>query len=205
MPDFDVRYGTSDKPVDWRAFSDDSEDDDALLPETPASVVEMLGFDPLDLEKVQATDSNGHVNEVHHVHGLACIIETPKGDVRHGKDFVVEMPAHYGYIDGFDGADGDSIDCYVGPDPEASTVYVVDQSVLDGEGFDEHKCCLGFPSKGAALATYMKGHHRAEDIFMDIMPLRVKDFKRWLAKADKNLPAAETAGKAGCLVNGRWF
>lgn len=48
MPDFDVRYGDSDKQPDWRHFEDPGADDDEPLEKTPASVIEMLGFDPLD-------------------------------------------------------------------------------------------------------------------------------------------------------------
>jgi len=45
---FDSRCG-SGAPVDWRkADKDTTPDDDAQLPVTPRSVVEMLGFDPLD-------------------------------------------------------------------------------------------------------------------------------------------------------------
>ena len=37
---------------------------------------------------------------------------------------------------GFNGADGDSIDCYIGLSSESSNVYVVDQYDLDGKEFD---------------------------------------------------------------------
>jgi hypothetical protein len=46
----EVHYGTADKPIDWRQFEDDTPDDDEELAETPASVVKILGFDPLDEE-----------------------------------------------------------------------------------------------------------------------------------------------------------
>ena len=49
----DVHFGdTVDKPLDWRAeeFDDDTSDDDEELPETPADVVALLGFDPLEEE-----------------------------------------------------------------------------------------------------------------------------------------------------------
>jgi hypothetical protein len=42
----DVYFGSPDKPVDWE--EDDTPDDDEELSETPADVVELLGFDPLD-------------------------------------------------------------------------------------------------------------------------------------------------------------
>ena len=53
----DVHFGEVDKPLpDWRADVPDDEDesddvDDELLSETPEDVIEMLGFDPLELEE----------------------------------------------------------------------------------------------------------------------------------------------------------
>ncbi|RYF15943.1 MAG: hypothetical protein EOO77_12880 [Oxalobacteraceae bacterium] len=42
----DIHFGPVDAPpVDWRAH-DEPDPDDEELPETPASVVMMLGFDP---------------------------------------------------------------------------------------------------------------------------------------------------------------
>ena len=53
---FDSRCG-SGAPVDWRKIDKDTTpDDDAQLPVTPRSVVEMLGFDPLD-EATSAADA----------------------------------------------------------------------------------------------------------------------------------------------------
>ena len=47
---FDVYFGSvKEAPLDWRSLPDDSPDDDALLAVTPADVVGILGFDPLEL------------------------------------------------------------------------------------------------------------------------------------------------------------
>lgn len=49
----DVYYGAvTRQTVDWRSEQDryDSADDDEQLSKTPRSVVEILGFDPLDFE-----------------------------------------------------------------------------------------------------------------------------------------------------------
>jgi hypothetical protein len=44
----DVHYGKAeDGRLDWRTYKDYGIDDDELLEETPPSVVEILGFDPL--------------------------------------------------------------------------------------------------------------------------------------------------------------
>jgi hypothetical protein len=48
----DVHFGRGDaKPLDWRKYKEDSADDDAPLAKTPQSTIDILGFDPLDLDK----------------------------------------------------------------------------------------------------------------------------------------------------------
>jgi len=49
----DVHFGGIGKPLpDWRkAGLDDADPDDELLDETPADVIAILGFDPLELEE----------------------------------------------------------------------------------------------------------------------------------------------------------
>ena len=49
----EAHYGSiSDKPIDWRASKDETPDDDEQLDKTPDDVVELLGFDPAELENV---------------------------------------------------------------------------------------------------------------------------------------------------------
>lgn len=48
----DARFGSAEaEDADWRA-APDADADDELLPETPADVILMLGFDPLEVESV---------------------------------------------------------------------------------------------------------------------------------------------------------
>lgn len=144
---------------------------------------------------VAANDSDGTGPE-REIHGLTCVIETPKGFSRHGVDdkgkpWKTVMPAHYGYLKGHAGADGDSLDCYVGPDPTSRWAYVMDQSVLGNRNkYDEAKCMLGFTTQADALAAYDKGHHRAKDILLDFTPMRINDFKSWLADRDPRKPCS---------------
>lgn len=51
----DVYFGSpGKKPVDWReAKEDPTPDDDEELAKTPNDVIEMLGFDPLELKSTQ--------------------------------------------------------------------------------------------------------------------------------------------------------
>jgi hypothetical protein len=145
--------------------------------------------------KQQAKDSDGPAQGTHFIHGLTVHVETPKGFTRHGKDWRVVMPADYGYIQDAPGADGDALDAYVGPDPEATYVYLIDQKHLPPQkGFDETKVMLGFPSQATALKAYDAGHHRAKDVLMDWTPMSVEDFKRWLNDRDPKKPACLASG-----------
>jgi phage-related protein (TIGR01555 family) len=143
----------------------------------------------------KAKDEDSPAQGTHFIHGLTVHVETPKGFTRHGKDWRIVMPADYGYIQDAPGADGDALDAYVGPDPEATYVYLIDQRHLPpGKGFDETKVMLGFPSQAAALKAYDAGHHRAKDVLMDWTPMSVKDFKAWLRDRDPKAPACLASG-----------
>jgi phage-related protein (TIGR01555 family) len=127
-------------------------------------------------------------------HALPVRIETPEGGVRtgitpSGESWRTMMPADYGFIDlGIDGADGDSLDCYVGPSPESNNVFVVDQLTLDGKKFDEHKIMLGFITKESALEDYMLGHHLSKRTFAAITEMTIPRFRKWMAAHDMTKP-----------------
>jgi phage-related protein (TIGR01555 family) len=141
-------------------------------------------------EKGKAADTDGPAVRTFNHHGLTCVVETPKGQVRSGKDFAVRMPAHYGYIDGITGSDGDSLDCYYGDGPSNGWVYVVDQNTLDGRKFDEHKVMLNFPSQSAAIDTYKAGHHKGGSVMRDFTPMPIAEFVRWTRTHDMRKPCA---------------
>ena len=149
------------------------------------------------LVKAKAADADGpQVGPRRKVHGLDVVIETPKGYERHGKDekgapWRQTMANDYGYIKGHKGADGDSLDCYVGPNPSDPWAYVVDQAVLGSRSkFDESKVMLGFDSQGDALQAYRANHHRAADVYLDFTPMHIDDFKEWLTTRDHRKPCS---------------
>lgn len=114
-------------------------------------------------------------------HGLKCAIETPKWSIRQGHGWMNVSPADYGFIHGYTGADGDEIDCYLGPNLESNKIWVVDQNRMDHSGqFDEHKCMLGYDRREDAIADYYAGHTHASTIFRGIHYMSVPIFKRWL-------------------------
>jgi hypothetical protein len=138
-----------------------------------------------------ATDADGpstkHADMMLY-HALPVRIETPKGGTRSGPGWTRTLPAAYGFIEGTTGADGDSIDCYVGPDPESSNVYVVDQYKLDGKSFDEHKVMLGYLTQEAAVADYMAGHHLSDRVFAAMTRFTMPQFRKWLSHHDMTQP-----------------
>lgn len=93
--------------------------------------------------------------------GLGIAIENRKGSVRSGvgeggKPWRTEMKHPYGYIKGTKGADGEEIDCFLGPKKDAEHAFVVHQRKEDGKTHDEDKAMLGFSSLEAARAGYLK-------------------------------------------------
>lgn len=90
--------------------------------------------------------------------GLPVNVEIEAGERRAGVGEDGAPWAHvyanaYGEIDGTVGADGDPVDCYLGPAAWADLVYVVRQNHLTGS-FDEDKVFLGFPDAASAEKAY---------------------------------------------------
>ncbi|WP_275689486.1 hypothetical protein [Nitrosomonas oligotropha] len=96
------------------------------------------------------------------LHGLSIAIEQPRGtyrtgiDQKTGKRWSSRMAAHYGYISRTKGADGDGVDCFVGPYPQSETAYAISQ-YIDGR-FDEHKIMLAFPDEESARNAYLHSY-----------------------------------------------
>ena len=132
-----------------------------------------------------AHDADGPSRGALTVHGLPLVIETRKGEERHGHP----LPYHYGYIKGVNGADGDSMDFALGPEPESNWAYVFDQRKLPpAKGFDEHKCFLGYGSMDAAQRAFAAGHDRAHLVYMDVTPMQIDELKTWLKSGDHSKP-----------------
>lgn len=140
-------------------------------------------------DSTQARDADLTPVTTRKVHGLTCRIETPKGETRSGPGWELALPYDYGYIEGVPaGADGDSLDCALGTDSDATWVYVFDQRKLNGTGFDEHKCFLAWPNAKAALNAFKCGHSHWQQVLMDWTPMPVDEFLVWAAKGDHTRP-----------------
>ncbi len=138
---------------------------------------------PTEAQKQAGNYKKDHIT----LHGLNITIENPKGSIRrgvdkNGKKWQVKMPAAYGYIKRSEGADGDYVDCYVGPRPNSKKVWIVDQKNTDDGKFDEHKVFIGFPTKSLVLATYRKAFSdgKADQRIHGITEVTIDELKHWL-------------------------
>jgi hypothetical protein len=101
---------------------------------------------------------NGEVVKNIDFQGLEISIDRPKGFVQTGTNqggegWEREYLFDYGFIKGTEGGDGEDLDVFVGPDADATEVYLVTQNHSDGT-FDEYKAFVGFSSEDEALMAY---------------------------------------------------
>lgn len=139
----------------------------------------------------------------HHVkwQGLDIAIENLKGSMRSGKSaagksWAVSMPAHYGYVKKTEGADGDHVDVYLGPDLTSPKVFIVNQLNINTGKFDEHKCMIGFSSLENARKAYVNGFSdgKGNARIGSTKELSVDAFKRWLSDEEKTKRVARASG-----------
>ncbi len=129
--------------------------------------------------------------------GIPVTIENPKGSVRRGTSpdgtpWEVELPAAYGYFKGTEGADGDHVDTFIGPNPASPVAYAVDQVDPATGAFDENKILTGFDSPEQAVAAY-------DAAFSDgsgpsrraaVTAMTIPELKGWLKDGDTKAPIA---------------
>lgn len=126
--------------------------------------------------------------------GHPVYIETFRGEERRGlRGWVTKMPADYGYIRGTGSAEGggEALDCYLGPDEGAGTVYVVDQVDPASGAFDEHKVMLGYPSRVLALRDYQRAFNDGSGAARvgGVKAFSRAQFAEWLVSGDVTAPA----------------
>lgn len=117
--------------------------------------------------------------------GLDIAIENRKGSVRKGVDkdgkpWRTVMKHPYGYIKNSKGADGEEVDCYIGPKKDATHAHVVHQHKADGTGYDEDKVMLGFEDADAARKAYL-AHYNDPKFLGPMKSLPMEKIKALLA------------------------
>lgn len=122
------------------------------------------------------------------VSGIPVRVEIPAGGTRKGTNARGEkwerVLAHaYGSIPRTEGADGEAVDAYVGPDKDAPLVTVIHQVNQDTGAFDEHKVMLGFPTEVEARAAYAANYPAGWKVGPS-KTLASADFQAWLKNGD---------------------
>lgn len=133
--------------------------------------------------------STGDRARIFDFHGLPVRIETAKGEKR--GSFAQPMAADYGYFEGTSSAEGhhEGMDCFIGPEPSRSQVYVIDQKNLDTGGFDEHKVMCGFPDSAAAIEAYRASYDNLGTARIGhVTEMQIDAFKDWLKTGNVRMP-----------------
>ncbi len=150
-----------------------------------------IDHDPSDAQKT----AGNYAKRKSSFQGIPISIENALGSVRHGIDrngkaWSCKLPADYGYIRGTEGADGDHVDAYIGPNLHSELVVLVNQCHLGG-GFDEHKVLLGFKSEKEAIDCYCKAFSdgKGADRIKSVEVMSVPAFKNWLKSGRTTRPA----------------
>ncbi len=146
--------------------------------------------EPTQAQKEAGNYQKGHIT----VQGLDISIENPKGSQRTGVDpggkaWSHTMSDHYGYIKRTTGADDEQIDVYVGPKPESTKVFVIDQLDQKTGKFDEHKVMLGFNNQMQAIKAYRANFDKGWKVG-PVKAMSMDEFKTWLKDGDTQAPAA---------------
>ena len=146
--------------------------------------------------------------------GLPLDIEHTAGSIRQGKDkdgheWATTFRYAYGYIMGTKGADGEGLDVFVGPNPNAEKAFVVHQQKPDTGKYDEDKILLGWDSAAAAKEAYLDHYDNPKffgdmaEISMDRLRELVKERGKLVKIAKALQKRADAVMEAGPEVFGR--
>jgi len=140
-----------------------------------------------DKQKEAGNYQKGHIQ----VQGFNVSIENPRGSTRSGTDrdgkkWEITMNNTYGYILGTTGKDADHIDVFLGDNPVAENIFVVDQVNPDGL-FDEHKVMLGFDDIESAKAAYQSNYKEGWQGLGNITAISVEGFREWAENGTRRI------------------
>lgn len=155
----------------------------------------------VDHNRTDAQKEAGNYRKEHiSFQGIPVSIENKKGSVRSGvgsggRRWSCVLPADYGYIKRTEGADGDHVDVYIGPDPTSKLVFIVNQHDHKSGRFDEHKCLIGFHSEREAVDTYCRAFSdgKGSARIGSIETISMDAFKKWLSLGDTTRRARASA------------
>lgn len=118
--------------------------------------------------------------------GVTLAIENPRGSVRKGNSLSGSwsntMPNHYGFIKGTEGADGEDIDAFLGPNPQSKNIFIINQNDINSGDFDEHKVMFGFDDAQSAKEGYLAAYSKDWTGFGSMSQVSPEELASWLSK-----------------------
>lgn len=147
-------------------------------------------------QPTQAQISAGVFKKGHIVlHGMRISIENPQGSIRrgtdkNGKSWASPMHAHYGYFKGTTGADGNHIDCFIGPDCEnpKCPIFIINQIDPETAIFDEHKVMIGYCDLYSAMTGYNINFTPGWKGLGTIERTTIAQLRNWMTHGDTTVP-----------------
>lgn len=117
--------------------------------------------------------------------GIRVRIENPIGSVRRwrdqsGREGATRMHCAYGYAERTTGADGDGVDVFLGPNPEAPRAWIVHQQNPHNGAYDEDKVMLGFSDQRSAINAYEMHYDKPAEFFAAVSEVTIDQLRRWL-------------------------
>jgi len=139
--------------------------------------------------------------------GLTIRVENAVGSTRRGTSpdgtpWETRMRVHYGEFAGSIGADGDAVDCFVGPGRFEPYVYVVHTQDPGTRRYDEDKVMLGFRSRDEALAVF-RAHYTGRGFVQSVRRLTIGELRAWLAAPQnrgRKINGGDVLAKADALL-----
>lgn len=103
-----------------------------------------------------------------------------------------------------EGADGDHIDCFVGPVEDSAVVYVVHIKDPKTDKYDEDKVMLGFDSKEDAEKAFRQHYDDPGKFYLDTTEMTMEEFKKKIDgdfENDRKTKLLKAAGASKYLLS----
>lgn len=137
--------------------------------------------------------------------GFDVSIENRKGSIRRGvatdgTQWATKFRNPYGYIRKTEGTDGDHVDCFLGPNENARSVYIIAINDPKTGKYDEDKCFLGFDSAADARKCFDEHYDRPDKFFRDLSVMSIEAFRDHVLDRQNH---GEKIGEEGQQDSGR--
>ena len=144
-----------------------------------------------DIERARAVTNRGRTPGYIKAWDIDMSVDVPKGQVRKGEaedgtKWATVAPADYGSVRRTEGADGEELDVWIGPNLKATEAFIIEQQNPETKQFDEHKAMIGFANAQEAIEAYDASFSDGSGPSrrMAVQPMPMHKFKAWSKSGD---------------------